>query len=171
MVILLDCTHTGRAPTVLELLTLMDTEEPMVDGNYMDAYSDLTDFSLVDVFDVYSLEDCFLATFGCLGREGARCLRQYAQNKILVPLDLVEAASEPSIEEIDPPTDDRRIQDWRASVQLSGVDEIEEVVGYAETKEVEAVEDEDRTIVGNEDKENEDDGDVSFSSHDSSHKV
>jgi hypothetical protein len=171
MVVLLDCTHTGRAPTVRELLTLMDGERPMLDGSYMDAHSDLIDFGLEDAFDVYSLEDCFLATFGCLGREGARSLHQYARNKILIPLDLVEAASEPSIEEIDPPTDDGRIQDWHASVELSEVEEIEEVEGYADMKEAEAVEDEDedddRTIVGagNEDEEIEDEGDVSFSSH------
>jgi hypothetical protein len=184
MVILLDCTHTGRVPTVLELLTLMDAEEPMPDGNYMDAYSDLNDFGLEDAFDVYSLEECFLATFGYLGREGARRLHQYTRNKVLVLLDLVKAISEPSVEEFDPLVDEGRIMEWQASVQPGSVEEqpgsveelpgsVEELPGKVKIEETDEVEGDDVEEVKDADggtTENEDEGDVAYTCA-SSHEV
>jgi len=162
MVVLLDCTHTGRAPTLRELLTLMDDEDPMLDGSYMDAYSELSDFGVEDAFDVYALEECLLATFGCLGRRSARCLRQYARDKILIPLDLVRAVSEPPTdpEDIDAPTDEGRIYDWRGCVED---DEIEEVDGDGERKEVDEVVDAEEGTIDV--AENEDEGDVSDRSY------
>jgi hypothetical protein len=162
MVVLLDCTHTGRAPTLRELLTLMDDEDPMLDGSYMDAYTELSDFGVEDAIDVYALEECLLATFGCLGRMNARCLRQYARDKILIPLDLVRAASEPptDTEEIDAPTDEGRIHDWRESLED---DEIEEVEGDGERKEVDEVVDAEEGTIDV--AENEDEGDVALSDH------
>jgi hypothetical protein len=67
MLTLLDCTHTGRLPSVYQLLTLMDTEELAVDAHYIDTYSNMNDFGLEDVLDVYDLDVCYLATFGNLG--------------------------------------------------------------------------------------------------------
>ena len=37
MLTLLDCTHTGRLPSIYQLLTLMDIDEPVVDTHYIDA--------------------------------------------------------------------------------------------------------------------------------------
>jgi hypothetical protein len=191
MVILLDCMHTRRVLTVLELLTLMDAEEPMPDGNYMDAYSDLNDFGLEDAFDVYSLEECFLATFGYLGREGARWLCQYTRNKVLVPLDLVKAISELSVEEFDLLVDEGRIMEWQASVQPGSIEEqpgsveelpgsveelpgsVEELPGKVKIEETDEVEGDDVEEVEDADggtTENEDEGDVAYT-YASSHEV
>jgi hypothetical protein len=113
MLMLLDCTDTGRLPSVYQLLALMDSEEPTVDGCYMDSYSDLRDFGLEDVLDVYNMDVCYLATFGNLGRSGAWCLHWYTRDKILVPLSMVKgkSSSRASIEEIDM-TQEGRIMEW-----------------------------------------------------------
>jgi hypothetical protein len=74
---LLDCTQTGRLPSVRQLLELMDSEEPEPDGRYIDVFSDMDNFGLEDVLDIYEMEDCYLGTFGDLGRGGAQRLRRY----------------------------------------------------------------------------------------------
>jgi hypothetical protein len=136
MLTLLDCTHTGRLPSVYQLLILMDTEEPAVDAHYIDTYSDMNDFGLEDVLDVYDMDVCYLATFGNLGRNGAQCLRQYARDKILVPLSVLKGkSSEASIEEIDM-TQEGRIMEWRVSVRPGSVEEIEDIKSIKKEKEV-----------------------------------
>lgn len=124
----------------------MDAEEPERDVRYIDNLSEMRDFGLDDVLDVYRLEECYLATFGNLRREGARRLLQYTRDKLLAPLGLVktERLSEgPSVEEIADPTvqvtnhNDEgrglavelpRIVEWISDVsEGGGADDIEEV--------------------------------------------
>ena len=72
----------------------------------------MNDFGLEDVLDVYNMDVCYLATFGNLGRNGTHHLRQYVQDKILVPLSVLKGkSSEASIEEIDM-TQEGRIMEW-----------------------------------------------------------
>jgi len=147
----LDCFHEKRVPSAFELLTLMDKEKPAPNLRYLDACSDLQDLGYNDTFDIYSLRECYLATFGQLGRDGARCVHQYARYKFLEPLGYMKTSrpsEEPSIEEIAAPTvqdirqhndegedqvmkeEEEVITEWLASViPGEGVEEIE-VVDY-----------------------------------------
>ena len=56
----------------------MDTKELAVDAHYIDVYSDMNDFGLEDVLNIYDMDVCYLATFGNLSRNGTHCLCQYA---------------------------------------------------------------------------------------------
>jgi hypothetical protein len=105
--VLLDCVQVNRVPSIHELLTMMDIEDPAEDLKYIDTHSEMQDLQVNDVLDVYGLHECFLATFGELGPGGTHRLRQFACNKLLVPLELVEAersSKEPSIVEVAAPT-------------------------------------------------------------------
>jgi hypothetical protein len=105
--VLLDCVRVNRIPSVHKLLTMMDLEDLAVDLKYVDTLSKMQDLQIDDVLDVYSLHECYLANFGSLGRDGARHLRQFAHDKLLVPLELLEverSSKEPSIVEIAAPT-------------------------------------------------------------------
>jgi hypothetical protein len=135
---LLDCTQTGRLLSVCQLLELMDSEEPEPDGCYINVLSDMNDFGIEDVLDVYEMEDCYLGTFGDLGRGGAQRLRRYARDKILILLGVLKAEeSEPSIQEINM-TDYGRVMKWQVSVERGGAEEIidvKEEEGAEEVKE------------------------------------
>ena len=136
MLTLLDCTDTGRLPSVYQLLTLMDAEEPDEEEyRYIDACSEVVEIGgAEDALDIYRMETCYLATLGHLKRKGAERLRQYARDKILIPLGILKAvSSEPSIEEIVDTSDLGRIQKWRFGVDPQGVaEEIEVVEGVKE---------------------------------------
>ena len=88
---LLECLEKSRVPTALELLALMDADQPAPDLKYVDVHSELADHGINDALDVHLLPVEYLATFGCLGRDGATCLHQYARKKMLAPLGLLEA--------------------------------------------------------------------------------
>ena len=103
---LLDCVHTDRTPSVRELLTLMDHEEPMAGLRFEDNTSDLEDFSMTNTLEVSKMPVELLASMGTLGRDGARRVHKYCQDKILGPLGKPRAkrsSSEALVEEILPP--------------------------------------------------------------------
>jgi hypothetical protein len=152
--ILLECVEAGRLPSVAEVLTLMDAEDPAPNMKYIDALSDMDDFGLENAFDIYDHGVCYLATFGNLGRGGARRVRQYARDKILVPLDIVKAAksSEPSEEEIDD-VDFDQIMEWRTGV-TAGLEDVEVEEDVEEVKR--EVEERELIEVGSTDIEEED---------------
>lgn len=165
--ILLDCVRVNRVPSVHELLTLMDIEDPAPDLKYVDALSDLQDFGVDDVLDLFELQVCYLATFGNLRRGGADRLRQFTRDKLLVPLELVEIerpSEAPSIIEIASPTVpvikqnthdirgyDRAIKreqenrdtilEWLSGVSLDeGLEDIEEVREETDTDDADDIE-------------------------------
>ncbi|KAI9466354.1 hypothetical protein BJY52DRAFT_1183211 [Lactarius psammicola] len=109
LIVVLDCFHHMRIPTAYEILTLMDIEVPAPNLRYVDALSDLQDLGYKDVIDIYGLQECFLASFGHLGRDGACRVRQYTRDRFLVPLGLMEGGGSPSVSdesviEIDAPS-------------------------------------------------------------------
>ena len=126
--ILLECVEARRLPSVAEVLTIMDAEDPAPDMKYIDAFSDMDDFGLENVFDIYTHGACYLAMFSNLGRGSAHHVCQYVQDKILVLLDIVKVAksSEPSEEEIDD-VDFYQIMEWRTGV-TAGLEDVEEDV-------------------------------------------
>ena len=101
--ILGECTKTGRVPTTQDILALLDVEYP-AHGKFAESYEDLHAAGIHDALDIARWEVCFLTTLGKLGRDGARILRKYTQDKILIPLNLLETRSK-SIEGIDELTD------------------------------------------------------------------
>lgn len=86
-----------------DILTLLDAEYPG-HGNFAKSYKELEAARIRDALDIASWEVCFLATLGKLGQDGARILRKFTEDKILVPLDLLETRSK-SIKVIDELTD------------------------------------------------------------------
>jgi hypothetical protein len=86
--VLLECLEQSRVPTTLELLRLMDAEDPAPDLKYVDVRTELSDHGIKDVVDLPDVE--LLATFGYLGMDGARRLHRYAREKMLTPLGLLE---------------------------------------------------------------------------------
>lgn len=111
LTVLLDCIQEIRVPSTLELLTLMDAEDPAPDLKYVDVHSDLMDHELFDILEINSLPVELLATFGCLGMDGAARLHRFAQEKFLRPLGLLEVRE---------PDDD-------GSIEVLGVDGIDGV--------------------------------------------
>ncbi|KAI0252453.1 hypothetical protein BJV78DRAFT_1153602 [Lactifluus subvellereus] len=88
--VLLECLEALRVPTVLELLALMDAEDPAPNLKYMDIQSELSDHNIKDMIELYSLPVELLATFGDLGMDGASRLHRYVEEKMLTPLDLLK---------------------------------------------------------------------------------
>ena len=88
--IILDCRDALTVPLVLDLLMLMDQDNPTPDRNYIDALSKLYDFGVEDVLDVFSLPCGLLASLRDLGRERVHQLHEYARDKLLLPLGLLE---------------------------------------------------------------------------------
>jgi hypothetical protein len=139
------CTETGTLLSTEEVLTLMDSEDPQEDGKYMDSLGDLVDFGVHNAIDIFGLEECFLATFGTIGRGGARNLRRFTQNKILVPLGLhFEHSPEPSIQVIEKPDQFRTIHKWRHEVRQASegikeedIEDVEDTVKVVEKDEIE----------------------------------
>ena len=103
---LLDCVCADRTPSVRELLTLMDREEPMAGLRFEDSMLDLEDFSMTNTLEVSKMPVEVLTSMGTLGRDGAWHVHEYCQDKILGPLSKPGAkrsSSEASVEEILPP--------------------------------------------------------------------
>jgi hypothetical protein len=75
----------------MELLTLMDVEEPVVGLKYASIHSELYDHGIKDIIDIHTLPVELLATLGSLGLDRANCLHRYAREKLLKPLGLLEA--------------------------------------------------------------------------------
>ena len=86
--VLLDCINEQRVPTVNELLTIFEHEKPIIDT--AEVLSELEDFAIRDVVDLYSLPVELLASFGGLGRDGAQCLQQFVLERLLGPLGLMD---------------------------------------------------------------------------------
>ena len=104
----LDCTQAGRIPSVNELLSLMDREDPTANPKYTDSRSELESLgSLHDAVDVYTMPVECLATMGSLGREGAHRLHKYCRDKLFPALGIMQTtrskSEEASIEEIPRP--------------------------------------------------------------------
>lgn len=88
--IILDCRDASTVPSVLDLLTLMDQDQPTPDKNYVDALSEFYDFGVEDILDVFNLPCSLLASLGDLGRDRACQLHEYVRDKLLSPLGLLE---------------------------------------------------------------------------------
>lgn len=139
------CTETGTLLSTEEVLTLMDTEDPQPDGKYIDSLSELIGFGVHDAIDICNMEECHLATLGDLDRGGARNLRQFTRNKILVPLGLhLEVSPEPSIQVIPKPEYFTTIRDWRHKV--------EEATAGIKEEDIEEIEDEFEAVEEDEDE-------------------
>ena len=63
---LLDCVHAGRTPSVRELLTLMDREEPMANLKFEDSRLDMEDFGMENAEQVSKMLVALLASMGPL---------------------------------------------------------------------------------------------------------
>ncbi|KAN0138176.1 hypothetical protein V8E53_004065 [Lactarius tabidus] len=87
-----------------------------------------------------NLEECFLATFGTLGRGGAHNLCRFTQNKILTLLGLhdVDVSPVPSIQVIEKPHGFLTINKWRQDVKKVTIKEEDTVEVEEEGEEVEA---------------------------------
>jgi hypothetical protein len=84
--VLMDCITESKQPSVLEVLKLMDANEPMTNLKYADAHSELDYFGVKTISDVYTYPVELLATLGGLGRDGVHRLRRYTWEKVLEPL-------------------------------------------------------------------------------------
>ena len=71
-----------------ELLTIFEHEKPIIDT--AEVLSELEDFAIRDVVDIYSLPVELLASFGGLGRDGAQRLQQFVLERLLGPLGLMD---------------------------------------------------------------------------------
>ncbi|KAN0138027.1 hypothetical protein V8E53_004162 [Lactarius tabidus] len=133
-----DCAKSGRVPNSYDILTWMDTEHPQVDRHYMDSYSNFETFGINDMLDIMELEVCYLASFGQLGHDGAQCLSQYMQDKILIPLNLWETKVE-SYDSGIGSVEVAWIFKWQKEVEPGYIEDIEDIEGIEEVK-VEEVE-------------------------------
>ncbi|KAH9026437.1 hypothetical protein EDB85DRAFT_2149151 [Lactarius pseudohatsudake] len=71
-------------PPVRMLLELMDIHDPSPTFSYVDKESDLADFGMKTVMQVYGMHQVLLATVGSLGKEGARGLHAYVDKWLLL---------------------------------------------------------------------------------------
>ena len=104
----LDCLDAGRVPSVNELLSLMDREEPTANPKYADSLSELESLgSIHDAVQLYSTPVEILGTMGKLGLEGAHRLHEYCRDKLFPALGIMQTkrslSEEASVEEIPPP--------------------------------------------------------------------
>jgi hypothetical protein len=90
LLLLLDCIESSRVPTILELLSFMDADDPTTNLKYADIHSELYDHGVEDVVDIYSLPVELLSTLGGMGKDRAHCLRRFTRDKFLLPLCLLE---------------------------------------------------------------------------------
>jgi hypothetical protein len=74
----------------MELLELMDIEDPVVNLTYMDIHDEFRNYGINDVIDVHALSIRHLATFGSMGPDLASRLHQYAHERLLKPLGLLK---------------------------------------------------------------------------------
>ena len=77
-------------PLVLNLLTLMDQDQPASDRNYVNALSKFYDFGVEDIVDIFNILCSLLASLGDLGRDNVHQLHEYVQDKLLLPLGLLK---------------------------------------------------------------------------------
>ena len=95
-------------PSVLDLLTLMDQDYPTPDQNYVDTLSEFYDLGVEDILDVFGLPCGLLASFGDLGSDRARQLHDYARDKLLLPLGLLETGLKAEVGDKDPVVKEER---------------------------------------------------------------
>ena len=104
LLFLLDCAQEERYPTVGEVFWLIDQDMPGHNMDYVEAQIELQEFGYKDALDIYTLGVEYLATFGALGRNGARFLYAYTEDQIIRPLGLIKTTkSEPSVQEVPAP--------------------------------------------------------------------
>lgn len=104
----LDCVSAGRIPSVNELLSLMDQEDPTANPKYADSLSELESLgSIHDAVTLYSTPVEILGTMGKLGIEGAHRLHEYCKDKLFPGLGIMQTkrshSEEASVEEIPRP--------------------------------------------------------------------
>lgn len=158
ILLLLDCEHAQRVPSVHELLRLMDLEYPTTDLRYVDVLSELQDLGVEDAVHLYSLGVPHLATFGSLGMDAARRLYKFTEEKFLHPLGLMKTtrtpsrSEKPSVEEIPTPTQatpddideyDQPIKQERDKGVLEWLEKVESCKGEMEDIDEDESEDED----------------------------
>ncbi|KAF8256467.1 hypothetical protein EI94DRAFT_1822868 [Lactarius quietus] len=104
---LLDCFSEARVPSVLELLLLVDFENPAIRRKQIDVFSALVNSEVDNVVDIYSLPVDILVALSGLDKDEASRLHAYCQDKFLGPLLLLETRQLPrddiSVIEIPPP--------------------------------------------------------------------
>ncbi|KAI0282408.1 hypothetical protein BC826DRAFT_1110811 [Russula brevipes] len=61
--VVMDCLTESRGPTILEVLRLMDADEPREDLKYVNAYSELCDHDITNLLDIYTYPVELLASF------------------------------------------------------------------------------------------------------------
>ncbi|KAI9431294.1 hypothetical protein BJY52DRAFT_1232177 [Lactarius psammicola] len=73
-------------PPVRMLLELMDLHDLALDFKYIDLESELVEFSMKGVMDVYKMPQVLLASFGCLGdrKSKGRLLKEESRDVIIV---------------------------------------------------------------------------------------
>ena len=159
--LLLDCAMTDRVPSTWDVLTWMDIECPEVDGFYRDSYGELAAFEVDDALNIIANEVCHLGTFGHLDTVGAQKVRQYTQDKVLIPLNLWETDLE-SFDSGDHAVDLTRVFNWHRGVtpgyvedgmedddnskkvkveEVDDVEEVQVVGGDGEYSDIEEIED------------------------------
>ncbi|KAI9431326.1 hypothetical protein H4582DRAFT_2085159 [Lactarius indigo] len=89
ILILLDCLAELRVPMVMELLRLMDAQDPAIGLKYVDLEEELTELGITDSVILYSLPISILASFGDLTHDLARRLQHFCYD-LFIPLGLVE---------------------------------------------------------------------------------
>src|ERR1700730_1548813 len=54
VIVAMDCLASSRKPTILEVLKLMDADEPTLKRKYADAHSELCNHGITNIMDVYT---------------------------------------------------------------------------------------------------------------------
>ena len=120
------CVETERVPSSKEILTWMDAENPEVEGLFMHSYSDFQTFEIKDALTIMGTRGVVLASFGYLGKGGARCLRQGTRDRVLKPLGLWPTTSAESVGTVDDLLNVNRLFEWRNKVEEDYIEEFEE---------------------------------------------
>ncbi|KAI9435708.1 hypothetical protein H4582DRAFT_2079316 [Lactarius indigo] len=122
ILILLDCLAELRVPTVMELLRLMDAQDPAIGLKYVDLEEELTELGITDSVILYSLPISILASFGDLTHDLARRLQHFCYD-LFIPLGLVEPR------ESDDTTEDNSLsqQETEGLLEEDHLDEVIEV--------------------------------------------
>ncbi|KAI0293473.1 hypothetical protein BC826DRAFT_969203 [Russula brevipes] len=98
--VVMDCLMESRGPTILEVLRLMDADEPREDLKYVNAYSELCDHDITNLLDIYTYPVELLASFGNLGRKGINNIRRYAWERLLQPLTCLRTGESDGDDEV-----------------------------------------------------------------------
>jgi hypothetical protein len=94
----------------------MDKDDPSCDLRYLDVLSEMSDLGIKDVIDVSSQPVELLATMGCLGLGGAAGLQDYARDRLLRPLGLLDTRARIVANAVASPEDDNDDRDSDSSV-------------------------------------------------------